>query len=57
MKKMLTYAMILTPMAITWIHWGGFKNDMGTLLMSIILAFIIVKEIGEHSAKTGKETK
>ena len=39
MKKILTYAIILVPIFLVWLHWGGFKNDMGTLILAMVATF------------------
>lgn len=36
MKKVLVYVVIILPIILVWLHWGGFKNDIGTLMLSMI---------------------
>ena len=57
MKKTITYLAIFVPAIITWIHWGAFKNDMGTLLLIIGIIFAGIREIGEYRAKVATVTK
>lgn len=48
MKKIITLAII----AFIWIHWGGFSNEMGTLMMSLSAVFVLT-----NGAKAEKEKK
>lgn len=40
MKKILVYAIIIVPIILVWLHWGGFKNDMGTLILMLAATFL-----------------
>ena len=40
--KALIYSLIVIALTIpVWLHWGGFHNDLGTLILALADAFII----------------
>ena len=60
MKKILAYSAVLAPIAIIWISWGGFSNDMGTLVLSLAAAFgrtVVGDKMHENRAKAEEEKK
>lgn len=40
MSRFITYAIIFALSIIVWLHWGGFSNDMGTLVIATADALI-----------------
>ena len=40
MKKIL----LLIAIILIWIYWGGFSNEMGTLVMSLSAIFLLTKD-------------
>lgn len=38
-KRIIAYAIIIAVLLPIWIHWGGFKNDMGTLILALAGVF------------------
>jgi hypothetical protein len=40
MKKVIIYAAALLPIILVWLHWGGFKNTFGTLILAVIAVFV-----------------
>jgi hypothetical protein len=60
MKKLLVYAVILVPIFLVWLHWGGIKNDMGTFALMMVATFICTvatDKMHEKSAKAEEEKK
>ena len=52
-KRIIAYAIIIAILLPIWIHWGGFKNDFGTLVLMI--GGIFAATVYESEKK--KETK
>ena len=40
MSRFITYAIVIALSVIVWLHWGGFSNDMGTLVIATADALI-----------------
>jgi hypothetical protein len=60
MKKILAYAITIAPFALVWLHWGGFRNDFGTLILSLMAVFactVVSDKMNERSAKAEEEEK
>lgn len=60
MKKLLVYAIILIPIFLVWLHWGGIKNEMGTFNLMMVAAFICTvaaDKMHEKGAKAEEEKK
>ena len=60
MKKILAYSAVLAPIVLIWLHWGGFSNDMGTLVLSLAAAFactVVGDKMHEKSAQESGENK
>ena len=60
MKKLLVYTIILVPIFLVWLHWGGIKNDMGTFTLMMVATFICTvatDKMHEKSAKAEEEKK
>ena len=41
MKALIYSIIVLALSAIVWLHWGGFSNDMGTLIIMLLDVFFI----------------
>ena len=56
MKKILVYAIIVIPIILVWLHWGGIKNDIGTLTLMMAATFIctVATDKMEGSAEDDK---
>lgn len=40
--KTFIYSLIVIALTIpVWLHWGGFHNDLGTLILALADVFII----------------
>jgi hypothetical protein len=60
MKKLLVYAIILVPIFLVWLHWGGIKNDMGTFTLMMVAVFnctVAADKMHEKRAKAEEEKK
>ena len=60
MKKLLVYAIILVPIFLVWLQWGGIKNDMGTFTLMMVATFICTvatDKMHEKRAKAEEEKK
>lgn len=38
-KRIIFYAIVIAILLPVWLHWGGFKNDMGTLILLLAGVF------------------
>ena len=43
MKQVIISVIILAFSVIVWLHWGGFSNNMGTLIIALadVFAFTV----------------
>lgn len=41
MKQAILSIIVITLSIIVWLHWGGFSNDMGTLILMLADALIL----------------
>ena len=58
MKKFIIYAIIIVPIIFVWLHWGGFKNDMGTFILMMAATFLCtVASDKMHESAEKKEEK
>ena len=55
-KRIIAYAIIIAILLPIWIHWGGFKNDMGTLILALMGVFAGTVFESKQAEKT-KATK
>lgn len=54
--KALIYSLIVIALTIpVWLHWGGFNNDLGTLILALVDVFIINIIVDNHKKSPVKE--
>ena len=41
MKQVIISIVIIAISIIVWLHWGGFHNDLGTLIIALADVFFI----------------
>ena len=46
MKQAVISVIILAFSVIVWLHWGGFSNNMGTLIIALadVFAFTVIAD-------------
>lgn len=46
MKQAIISVIILAFSVIVWLHWGGFSNNMGTLIIALadVFAFTVIAD-------------
>lgn len=58
MKKILVYAIIIIPIILVWLHWGGIKNDSGTFTLMMVATFLCTVATDKmHESAEKKEEK
>lgn len=57
-KRVIAYVAIVAVLLPVWIHWGGFKCDMGTLIIAIAgasAALWVEDKLNQPKVKTKAE--
>lgn len=54
--KTFIYSLIVIALTIpVWLHWGGFHNDLGTLILALADVFIINVIVDNHKKAPAKK--
>jgi len=57
MKQAVISVIIFALSIIVWLHWGGFSNDMGTLIIALADVFILTVIADNSPKKSEKNLK
>lgn len=57
MKQAIISVIILALSIIVWLHWGGFSNDMGTLIIALADVFALTVITDNTPKKSEKSLK
>jgi F0F1-type ATP synthase assembly protein I len=57
MKQVIISIVIIAISIIVWLHWGGFSNDLGTLIIALADVFAITVVADNSPKKSEKSVK
>ena len=57
MKQAIISVIIIALSIIVWLHWGGFSNDMGTLIIALADVFVLTVVADNSPKKSEKSLK
>lgn len=55
MKRFILSAVVLIISAIVWVHWGGFSNSFGGLVIALFDTLILACMAGKSERKVEKK--
>lgn len=55
MKRLILSVIVLVISAIVWVHWGGFSNPFGGLVIALFDALILACMAGKSEKKVEKK--
>lgn len=55
MKRFILSAVVLAISAIVWVHWGGFSNPFGGLVIALFDTLILACMAGKSERKVEKK--
>ena len=57
MKQVIISIVIIAISIIVWLHWGGFSNDLGTLIIALADVFALTVVADNSPKKSEKSVK
>lgn len=57
MKQAIYSIIVIALSIIVWLHWGGFSNDMGTLVIALADVFALTVVADNSPKKSEKNLK
>ena len=57
MKQAIISVIIIALSNIVWLQWGGFSNDMGTLIIALADVFVLTVVADNSPKKSEKSLK